>query len=55
MPAEDAFRSQAHGGDLVQVQAPAYRADIMHSWDIFEDAAKAFGYDKLEASSFPGR
>jgi phenylalanyl-tRNA synthetase beta chain len=36
-------------GGLVQVQVPAYRADIMHSWDIFEDAAKAFGYDKLEA------
>ena len=36
-------------GDLVQVQAPAYRADIMHSWDIFEDAAKAYGYDKLES------
>ncbi len=37
-------------GDQVLVRAPAYRADIMHSWDIFEDAAKAFGYDKLEAS-----
>jgi phenylalanyl-tRNA synthetase beta chain len=37
-------------GELVLVQAPAYRADIMHSWDIFEDAAKAFGYDRLEAS-----
>ncbi len=35
--------------NIVQVQVPAYRADIMHSWDIFEDAAKAFGYDKLEA------
>ena len=37
-------------GELVLVQAPAYRADIMHSWDIFEDAAKAFGFDRLEAS-----
>jgi phenylalanyl-tRNA synthetase beta chain len=36
-------------GDLVQVLAPAYRADIMHSWDIFEDAAKAFGYERLKA------
>ena len=36
-------------GDLVQVQVPAYRADIMHSWDIFEDAAKAYGFDRLEA------
>jgi len=40
-------------GDQVLVRAPAYRADIMHSWDIFEDAAKAFGYDRLEAS-LPG-
>ncbi|OPY51666.1 MAG: Phenylalanine--tRNA ligase beta subunit [Methanosaeta sp. PtaU1.Bin060] len=36
-------------GESVQVQVPAYRADIMHSWDIFEDAAKAFGYDRLVA------
>jgi phenylalanyl-tRNA synthetase beta chain len=43
------FGAQALGGDLVRVSAPAYRADIMHSWDIFEDAAKAFGYEKLEA------
>ncbi len=35
--------------DMVEVQVPAYRADIMHSWDIFEDAAKAYGYDHLEA------
>jgi phenylalanyl-tRNA synthetase beta chain len=44
------FGAQALGGDLVRVSAPAYRADIMHSWDIFEDAAKAFGYDKLDAA-----
>ncbi len=43
------FGAQAIGGDLVRVSAPAYRADIMHSWDIFEDAAKAFGYEKLKA------
>ena len=36
-------------GDRVQVLVPAYRADIMHSWDIFEDAAKAYGFDRLEA------
>jgi len=36
-------------GDMVKVQVPAYRADIMHSWDIFEDAAKAYGFDRLEA------
>jgi phenylalanyl-tRNA synthetase beta chain len=36
-------------GSQVAVQVPAYRADIMHAWDIFEDAAKAFGYEKLVA------
>ena len=36
-------------GDAVRVRVPAYRADIMHSWDIFEDAAKAYGFDRLEA------
>ncbi len=42
------FGAQANGS-TVEVQVPAYRADIMHSWDIFEDAAKAFGYEKLVA------
>jgi len=36
-------------GSFVEVQVPAYRADIMHSWDIFEDAAKGYGYDRLVA------
>ncbi|HOT06244.1 MAG: Phenylalanine--tRNA ligase beta subunit [Methanosaeta sp. PtaB.Bin039] len=36
-------------GSMVEVLVPAYRADIMHSWDIFEDAAKAFGYENLKA------
>ena len=36
-------------GSSVHVQVPSYRADIMHSWDLFEDAAKAFGYEKLLA------
>lgn len=36
-------------GSSVHVQVPSYRADIMHSWDLFEDAAKAFGYEKLVA------
>ena len=42
------FGAQAQD-HAVQVQVPAYRADVMHSWDIFEDAAKAFGYDRLAA------
>jgi len=36
-------------GSEVRVLVPAYRADVMHSWDIFEDAAKAYGFEKLEA------
>ncbi len=31
----------------LEVLVPAYRADIMHAWDIFEDAAKGYGYDRL--------
>ncbi len=42
------FGAIANGSE-VQVQVPAYRADIMHSWDIFEDAAKAYGFDRLDA------
>jgi len=34
-------------GRELEVLVPAYRADIMHSWDIFEDAAKGYGYDRL--------
>jgi phenylalanyl-tRNA synthetase beta chain len=42
------FGAVANGSE-VRVQVPAYRADIMHSWDIFEDAAKAYGFDRLDA------
>ena len=31
----------------IEVLAPAYRADIMHSWDIFEDVAIGYGYENL--------
>jgi len=40
------FGSRIEDGKL-EVLVPAYRADIMHSWDIFEDAAKGYGYDNL--------
>ncbi|HWQ18516.1 MAG TPA: phenylalanine--tRNA ligase subunit beta [Methanotrichaceae archaeon] len=36
-------------GEAIEVMVPAYRADIMHSWDIFEDAAKGYGYENLAA------
>lgn len=42
------FGARANG-QKVEVMVPAYRADIMHSWDIFEDAAKGYGYENLAA------
>jgi phenylalanyl-tRNA synthetase beta chain len=43
------FGAEPAGADKVKVQVPCYRADIMHNWDIFEDVAIAYGYDKLES------
>mgnify|MGYP001407182058 CR=1 FL=1 len=43
------FGAEPAGTDRVKVQVPCYRADIMHDWDIFEDVAIAYGYDKLES------
>ena len=41
------FGAKVAEGQNVEVLVPAYRADIMHSWDIFEDAAKGYGYENL--------
>jgi len=35
------------GKGKVKVQVPCFRADIMHDWDIFEDVAIAYGYDRI--------
>ena len=43
------FGAEPAGADKVKVQVPCYRADIMHDWDLFEDVAIAYGYDKLES------
>ena len=43
------FGAEPDGADNVKVQVPCYRADIMHDWDLFEDVAIAYGYDKLES------
>jgi phenylalanyl-tRNA synthetase beta chain len=43
------FGAEPVGADNVKVQVPCYRADIMHDWDLFEDVAIAYGYDKLES------
>jgi phenylalanyl-tRNA synthetase beta chain len=43
------FSAQPAGKDKVRVKVPCYRADIMHDWDIFEDVAIAYGYDRFPA------
>jgi len=43
------FGARPIGPGQVEVLVPAYRADIMHSWDIFEDAAKGYGFENLFA------
>jgi phenylalanyl-tRNA synthetase beta chain len=41
------FGAEPAGADKVKVQVPCYRADIMHDWDLFEDVAIAYGYDRI--------
>ncbi len=41
------------GGELlengeIEVKVPAYRADIIHNWDIIEDIAIGYGYDMIK-------
>jgi phenylalanyl-tRNA synthetase beta chain len=44
------FGAELAGSDKVKVQVPCYRADIMHDWDLFEDVAIAYGYDRIIAA-----
>lgn len=55
LPAEgiaDALRRMAYGADpdgaQVRVEVPAYRADILHAVDLYEDVAIGVGYDEIE-------
>ncbi|MET1124986.1 MAG: phenylalanine--tRNA ligase subunit beta [Archaeoglobaceae archaeon] len=43
-------------GEKIVVLIPAYRADIMHPWDVVEDVAIGYGYDRIVPSypSTPG-
>jgi phenylalanyl-tRNA synthetase beta chain len=36
------------GEEMIEVKIPAYRYDILHSWDIIEDIAIGYGYDRIE-------
>ncbi len=42
----------SHSDDVIEVSVPAYRADIMHDYDIFEDVAIGYGYERI-ASVLP--
>jgi len=42
------FGAEPAGSDRLKVHVPCYRADIMHDWDLFEDVAIAYGYDKIQ-------
>jgi len=35
-------------GDVFSVRIPPYRADVMHEWDIIEDIAIGYGYDRIK-------
>ncbi|MCQ8894370.1 MAG: phenylalanine--tRNA ligase subunit beta [Methanolinea sp.] len=43
------YGAEPAGPSEVRVLVPCYRADIMHDWDIFEDAAIAYGYGNFDA------
>ncbi|MDI6888449.1 MAG: phenylalanine--tRNA ligase subunit beta [Methanocellales archaeon] len=35
-------------GETIDVAIPAYRADILHNWDLIEDIAIGYGFDKFK-------
>lgn len=47
------FGATPAGHGMVRVQVPCFRSDIMHDWDVFEDAAIAYGYENI-ACTLPG-
>ena len=42
------FGAQACGEEMIEVQVPAYRADILHNYDLVEDIAKGYGYENIK-------
>ncbi|RLG33598.1 phenylalanine--tRNA ligase subunit beta [Methanosarcinales archaeon] len=36
------------GEEMLVVKIPAYRYDVLHPWDIIEDIAIGYGYDRIE-------
>jgi phenylalanyl-tRNA synthetase beta chain len=39
------YGAEPAGDGILRVQVPCYRSDIMHDWDVFEDAAISYGYE----------
>ncbi|MCG2727942.1 MAG: phenylalanine--tRNA ligase subunit beta, partial [Candidatus Methanoperedenaceae archaeon] len=35
-------------GKTIEASVPAYRADILHDWDLIEDIAIGYGFDKIK-------
>jgi phenylalanyl-tRNA synthetase beta chain len=46
------YGAKPEGGNLV-LQIPAYRADIMHDYDVFEDVAIGYGYHNITPRLVP--
>ncbi len=40
--------AEAKADGMLEVRIPAYRYDILHTWDIIEDIAIGYGYDRLK-------
>ncbi|MGB9928655.1 MAG: phenylalanine--tRNA ligase subunit beta [Methanosarcina sp.] len=44
------FGAEAVDEETVEVRIPAYRADILHNYDLIEDIAKGYGYENIKVS-----
>ena len=42
------FGAEAVDEETVEVSIPAYRADILHNYDLIEDIAKGYGYENIK-------
>jgi len=45
---EAGFNVEEADGDVLAVQVPCYRIDVMHAVDLIEDVAIAYGYNNIE-------
>lgn len=51
---EEALKKMRFGAEVegnngsLKVIIPAYRADVLHEWDVIEDIGIGYGYDKIE-------